>query len=470
MFGLTQMSMLHARTLHWLGRFFDLRVYHFNALAGRLGASPLRSDMMQLAREVRQPAARALGARSASEGLGDDGDPFLACAAGSENKTLAGAAGSENKTLAGASGSQSELLQAWGRAGAESLETMAELCAEPKGFAIESVMSAADAPLFGNGDSVLARLQDHLAGNGDKRPGLKLPQDRSLQILGCPGMVREVETAYDSILANLQQQPDLKQSDVAVLAADMDLYRPVLQSIFERRERRLHYNLGDFSAAGVSIFGQALVGMLDLALDAFTRSKVLAVLLNPCFLTRLGVERSQALVWLDWVQNLGIFQSWDQGDKKERGYADSPLFAWQLGLRRLRLGRIMDVAQDYQPAMHFGPVIPYADRHSSDAEELNNFCLAVDGLLPRLAKLRQMQGTARKWVAEIEALIRDFLDIPDDRPEEAQVRDRLLSAMQQWLLCDQFELGLSLPLGARNGRQLAGRDRRDARDSTRPGA
>ena len=86
--------------------------------------------------------------------------------------------------------------------------------------------------------------------------------------------------------------------------------------------------------------------MLDLALDAFTRSRVLAVLLNPCFLTRLGVDRSQALVWLDWVQDLGIYQSWDQGDKKERGYADSPLFAWQLGLRRLRLGRIMDVAQD----------------------------------------------------------------------------------------------------------------------------
>ena len=102
--------------------------------------------------------------------------------------------------------------------------------------------------------------------------------------------MREVETVYDSILANLQQQPDLKQSDVAVLATDMEVYRPILQCVFERRERRLHYNLSDFSAAGVSIFGQALIGMLDLALDAFTRSRVLAVLLNPCFLARLGID------------------------------------------------------------------------------------------------------------------------------------------------------------------------------------
>jgi exonuclease V gamma subunit len=402
LFGLTQISHLHAKTLHWLGRFFDIRVYHFNALAGRVGDRPDPTRMVQLAQEIRQ-------------GSGSRGS--------------------------------NELLLAWGRAGAESLETMAELCTEPKGFAIESIGGNNEdgdkLPLFGTGrsDTVLARLQIHLTGVTTHYSPLtthSLDQDCSLQILGCPGMVREVETVYDSILANLHDQPDLKQSDVAVLTTDMELYRPVLQAVFERRERRLHYNLGDFSAAGVSIFGQALVGMLDLALDAFTRSRVLAVLLNPCFLNRLGVERAQALVWLDWVEALGIYQSWDQGDKKERGYADSPLFAWQLGLRRLRLGRIMETSRDEQtePAQRFGPVIPYADLHSSDSEQLNSFCLAVDGLLPRLAKLRHLQGSANMWVAEIEALMRDFLEIPPERPEETQVRDRLLSAMQQWLLCD----------------------------------
>ena len=86
----------------------------------------------------------------------------------------------------------------------------------------------------------------------------------------------------------------------------------------------------------------------------------------------------------------------------------------------------------------FGQVIPYADLHSSDPEKLNYFCVAVDGLLPRLAKLRQLRGSARTWVAELESLMRDFLEIPADRPEETHVRDRLLSAMQQWLLCDQL--------------------------------
>src|SRR5439155_22638159 len=56
-------------------------------------------------------------------------------------------------------------------------------------------------------------------------------------------------------------------SDIAVLVSDMSRYRPVLQGVFDREPKRLHYNLADFSAAGISSFGQALLGMLDLALD-----------------------------------------------------------------------------------------------------------------------------------------------------------------------------------------------------------
>ena len=105
-----------------------------------------------------------------------------------------------------------------------------------------------------------------------------------------------------------------------------------------------------------------------------------------------------------------------------------------------------------EPDARFGPVIPYADLHSSDPEELNTFCLAVDRLLPRLAKLRQLQGTAGNGSPSSKSLIRDFLDIPADRAEETQVRDRLLSAMQQWLLCDQSVNGPTDPRRKRPGR------------------
>ncbi len=230
-FGLTQMTDLHARVLAWLGRAFDVRLYHPNVLAGRLG-----------------------------------------------KETTAAALRSMNLSLDG------ELLSAWGRAGAESLTVLAQLL-DSGTFAVERLAPmrsvaprpAAPAPtrrvsegrVSEGQPTVLARVQDHLLGRTSPAPR-RLAQDRSLQIVACPGLVREVETVHNSILDNLQKNPALRQTDFAVLVADMPRYRPILQAVFERPPCRLQYNLVDFSAAGLSMLGQALLGMLDLALESFT--------------------------------------------------------------------------------------------------------------------------------------------------------------------------------------------------------
>src|SRR5262249_46588425 len=150
--------------------------------------------------------------------------------------------------------------------------------------------------------SVLNALQQQLLGTG---PTTRRPQDSSLQIAGCPGIQREVETAYQSILHNLSADPDLRMTDIAVLATDMATYRPALQAVFERALQadrkdapRLRYSLIDHCAVGVSLWGRAFLGMLDLATESFARSEVFAVVLNPCFLERLGVDHADAQLWL----------------------------------------------------------------------------------------------------------------------------------------------------------------------------
>ncbi len=389
-FGLTQVGDLHLRAIAWLSQLFDVRYHFVSALASRLDESRDFSDAVAELRERIQQTARTDPGRS--------------------------------------------LLGAWARAEAESLTLLAPRFSDA-GFQIEYLREKAASKRGRNSESVLNRLRDHLVGVKASRG--KLPQDRSLQILGCPGVMREVETVYESIVANMRADPALRQTDIAVLVTDMSRYRPALSAVFERPPRVIQYNMSDFNAAEVSTFGQAVLDMLELALESFTRSRVFKVLLNPCFLTRLGVDRSQANVWLEWAEQLGIYQGWDEEEKRRLGYPASPFYAWKLGLQRLRLGRYMDVAPENadEPAPRFGHIVPYADIHSTEREELDLFCRAVESLLPSLARLRTMKAGGTQWAAALTSLIRDSLDVPNDRPEEAQVRENLLPAiasLEQW--------------------------------------
>jgi exonuclease V gamma subunit len=481
LFGIAQLSAFHVDVLHWLGRYVDIRLFHQNPLVGRLAGLSSSGNLQSPAAGEEKGLTLSPLPRTRGRGQGEGASrparedqpllpnlfpspPPLSPEAG-ERGGLTPSARSALEVLASrfrrldvgeqrqpATEPGEDLLAVWGSGGAESLGLAASLLAEPSPFQMK--LLAPQPPVATV--AVLLRLQAQLLGTKG-RDADRIPQDVSLQIVACQGMYREVETVHASIVANLHRCPDLKQTDVAVLVTDMARYRPVLQAVFDREPRPLSYNLSDFSAAELSTFGHAVHGMLDLALESFTRSHIFEVLLNPCFLARLGAERAQASVWLGWAEELGVYHGWDAADRHERGYGHSPLFGWQLALRRLRLGRIMTPSDNRGdgPAPSFKEVIPYADIQSGDREQLDAFCRAVEGLLPRLRRLRTGQRTGKVWAGEIRRLVDDFLIVPENLKAEAQVRDRLVGRLDDLAILDGLRSAPG-PLPLALARELVG--------------
>jgi len=314
-FGLSQLSPFHCHLFYKLAEFYDLRLYHFNVCT-------------EFWEDMETPKEERWKAVINAEIIRDDED-------------------SEELDLL----INNDLLSAWGKAGRETVKLLADL--EEADHPCEVVWiddeSTPDAP-----PTILSEVQRGIRTRTSELHAIE--QDSSLQIMGCPGIYREVEMVYDSILADMLQdalkdepeeslktyavnQDQLKLSDIAILVPDMKTYRPAIACIFESRHE-LDYNLIDSSAAEVSVYATALLKMLDLTDSQFTRKDMFELLYNPCFMAGNGLTRSDVDQWLAWADELGIFHSFDQNQRQQEGLLDGEQFTWQQALRRIRLGRI----------------------------------------------------------------------------------------------------------------------------------
>jgi hypothetical protein len=96
---------------------------------------------------------------------------------------------------------------------------------------------------------------------------------------------------------------------------------------------------------------------------------------------------------------------------------------------------VADPADD-RPAAGYQGVVPHADLWSQDREQLDVFCRAVEGLLPRLHRLRTLEQTGDAWAQTIRDLVNDFLAVPEDQPGEIHVRDALLRRLDDLRILD----------------------------------
>ncbi|HWN69747.1 MAG TPA: hypothetical protein VNM90_19025, partial [Haliangium sp.] len=165
------------------------------------------------------------------------------------------------------------------------------------------------------------------------------PADRSVQILGCPSIQRELEIIGNEIWALMARDASLRFNDVALLVSrgDQELYQAHIPAVFNELHRIPHH-FADVPLHGESRMVEGLEMLLDLPFGRFTRPELLRILTHPAVLARYpDVDPND---WVHWSERLGIVHGADHDDH-EGTYIERDLYNWQQGIRRLALGAFM---------------------------------------------------------------------------------------------------------------------------------
>ncbi len=291
------------------------------------------------------------------------------------------------------------------------------------------------------------------------------PQDRSVQIAAAPGIEREVQAVWNSIVASMEEKPGLKFSDIAVLVPDMSRYRAVIQQVFDAplksgARRLVPWSLIDSSALLESVYAQGVNALLGIMGGEFTRAELFTLFQNPCFMERWSVDAAGVDTWLQWCADINIFRGTDTPfdyscDSNMPGKARmlSPdreeaacirRFSWKPGLQRLRLGKIMD-GFSRDGIRSFSGLLPHPGG-GSDAFLSGALSLAVESLAAWRREMRSASQPVSWWRERLPELLDAFLQVPADMRAEQGVKTGLMEGIRELAAFDIMPHPVSLTL------------------------
>ena len=314
---------------------------------------------------------------------------------------------------------ENPLLRQWGIAGRETMRLLVELEEENDG-SIDFEWTCVAPPARPRAPTLLGTIQNAIC----RRTGApeKMPQDASLQIVGAPGIRREVELVYNAILGSVWK-PDgsggrpwgeCSFSDIAVLVPDMAKYRPVIESVFDARGE-VPYGLVDTSASEDSKFLAGFLALAALARKGLSRETLFAVLDNPCVQAALGFTPGDVEEWRKTAVQIGAFDGFETR-------AGESLFNWDWALSRLRLATVFDGGcsaagrEIPPPAGSGGPDLRFSE--------------IVELLYRRVKEVFGRPAAASCWARAFKGLMDDFLAVPGESVLEGSVRRQIFLVLE----------------------------------------
>jgi hypothetical protein len=267
----------------------------------------------------------------------------------------------------------------------------------------------------------------------------------SVRIVGAPGILREIEFVYNSILYHISRDETLALDDFMILMPDPAPYRAQIEMVFTGRagsdnaSPRLPYSSIESKGGGRSVWLQALRSLLQLAESmscGFLRARILPLLHNDCILAAFGAKRSDLEYYVAWMDGLGVYGGdvYPLPQKATGGDVVSPELpphSWARALTRLRLGRVLRLDEGGA----WRGITPYRDAASGDKAVVKPLLVLLETLSFELADLSALRLSGSAWAERLRALIARFIALPDHLvPEEESVPESFARELEKLAL------------------------------------
>lgn len=264
---------------------------------------------------------------------------------------------------------------------------------------------------------------DRRRGGTSPLPPVRLdPDDRSVQVHTCHGLVRQLEVLREVLLGLLEDDPELEPRDIVVLTPDVAAVAPLLPAAFPARRgggttpasgpEDLPVRVADRTLGEDSAVAGALLTLLELTSGRAGASEVLDLLATAPVRARFGLTAADLERLPGWLRGSGISWGRDAAHRAELIGLDDDAHTWRAGLDRWTLGAAM--ADDGTRLV--AGVRPYDEVEGAGVDLLGRLAAATDALFDCLADL----ADARPIVAWRDALVRVLDRLLDPGPGPAR--------------------------------------------------
>ena len=265
-------------------------------------------------------------------------------------------------------------------------------------------------------DTLLARLQADI--RAARQPGTAttaplVTPDHSVRVHRCHGARREVEVLRDELLDAFESFPDLRASDVLILAPQLDLYGPLAEAILRDGDPSLPLRLAERQIDRSDPLVRGMHTLLRVAAGRVPLSEGLALLALPAVATRVESLGTDPATLADRVRAAGITWGLNADHRRSMDAGDQGTGTWREGLDRLLAGVWLGDA-DTASDGHHRPALPVSGDLGTDPAAMSASLDWLDGLVCLLDDW-QREVSPGQWADRLDQALDQVLAAGDDR-------------------------------------------------------